>query len=56
LSVFRTRHPDFSSQRVGWIPFVDKASNAFLIENFGMAEREAQAGEKRVQTEDARHL
>jgi adenylate cyclase len=34
LAVFRTRHPDFSQERVAWIPFVDKSANAFLIENF----------------------
>lgn len=34
LAIFRTRHPDFSQERVEWIPFVDKSANAFLIENF----------------------
>jgi adenylate cyclase len=56
LAVFRTRHPDFSSQRVGWIPFVDKAANAFLIENFEMAKMPDPAGARGVQTEDANHL
>lgn len=37
LEIFRTRHPDFSTQRVGWIPFADKAANEFLIRNFDEA-------------------
>lgn len=36
LAIFKTRHPDFSNDRVSWIPFVDKKANAFLIENFEM--------------------
>ncbi len=56
LAVFRTRHPEFSSQRVGWIPFVDKAANAFLIQNFEMAKALDPVGAKSAQTEDADHL
>ncbi|TJW48471.1 MAG: adenylate/guanylate cyclase domain-containing protein, partial [Mesorhizobium sp.] len=37
LAIFATRHPDFSEQRVRWIPFVDKAANEFLIANFELA-------------------
>lgn len=37
LAIFTTRHPDFSDQRVRWIPFVDKAANEFLIGNFEAA-------------------
>ena len=34
LAIFETRHPDFTAQRVRWIPFVDKAANEFLVANF----------------------
>lgn len=34
LAVFRTRHPDFTVQRVRWIPFVDKSSVELLVGNF----------------------
>lgn len=34
MAIFATRHPDFSEQRVRWIPFADKAANEFLIANF----------------------
>ncbi|RWM27824.1 adenylate/guanylate cyclase domain-containing protein [Mesorhizobium sp.] len=37
LAVFATRHPDFSEQRIRWIPFVDAAKNNFLIANFDQA-------------------
>ena len=37
LAIFTTRHPDFSEQRVRWIPFADKAANEFLIANFEQA-------------------
>jgi adenylate cyclase len=37
MAIFRTRHPDFSNERVKWIPFSDKSSNEFLIRNFEMA-------------------
>jgi TolB-like protein/class 3 adenylate cyclase len=37
LAIFMTRHPDFSEQRVRWIPFADKAANEFLIANFELA-------------------
>jgi adenylate cyclase len=37
LAVFQTRHPDFSNDRVGWIPFTDKRVNDALIGNFEMA-------------------
>ena len=33
LAIFMARHPDFSEQRVRWIPFADKAANEFLIAN-----------------------
>ncbi|ESY68551.1 MULTISPECIES: adenylate/guanylate cyclase domain-containing protein [Mesorhizobium] len=36
-AILMTRHPDFSEQRVRWIPFVDKAANEFLIANFKSA-------------------
>jgi hypothetical protein len=56
LAVFKTRHPDFPSERVGWIPFADKAANAFLIENFEMARPHEPAVGQCLQTEDGRHL
>lgn len=34
LAILKTRHPDFSEQRVRWIPFADTAKNDFLIGNF----------------------
>ncbi|KUM24707.1 adenylate cyclase [Mesorhizobium loti] len=37
LAIFATRHPDFSEQRIRWIPFVDSAKNNFLIANFDQA-------------------
>ncbi|WP_296742529.1 adenylate/guanylate cyclase domain-containing protein [Mesorhizobium sp.] len=37
LAIFTTRHPDFSEQRIRWIPFVDAAKNNFLIANFDRA-------------------
>ncbi|TIO79176.1 MAG: adenylate/guanylate cyclase domain-containing protein [Mesorhizobium sp.] len=37
LAIFATRHPDFSEQRIRWIPFVDAAKNNFLIANFDQA-------------------
>ena len=37
LAIFATRHPDFSEQRVRWIPFADSAANEFLIANFELA-------------------
>ncbi|MDX8504245.1 adenylate/guanylate cyclase domain-containing protein [Mesorhizobium captivum] len=37
LAIFGTRHPDFSEQRIRWIPFVDSAKNNFLIANFDQA-------------------
>ncbi|AZO75453.1 MULTISPECIES: adenylate/guanylate cyclase domain-containing protein [unclassified Mesorhizobium] len=37
LAIFATRHPDFSEQRIRWIPFVDAAKNNFLIANFDLA-------------------
>lgn len=37
LAIFTTRHPDFSEQRVRWIPFANKAANEFLIANFELA-------------------
>jgi adenylate cyclase len=37
-AIFETRHPDFSRERVEWIPFSEKTANAFLIENFEMAQ------------------
>lgn len=36
-AIFDTRHPDFTVQRVRWIPFVDRDANNFLIANFEMA-------------------
>ena len=36
--IFDTRHPDFTVQRVRWIPFVDRAANDFLIANFELAQ------------------
>ncbi|RUV13474.1 adenylate/guanylate cyclase domain-containing protein [Mesorhizobium sp. M1A.F.Ca.IN.022.04.1.1] len=36
-AILATRHPDFSEQRIRWIPFVDPAKNNFLIANFGQA-------------------
>lgn len=37
MAIFFARHPDFSNERVEWIPFVEKSANAFLIENFELA-------------------
>ncbi|MDX8464389.1 adenylate/guanylate cyclase domain-containing protein [Mesorhizobium sp. VK23B] len=37
LAIFATRHPDFSEQRIRWIPFADAAKNNFLIANFDQA-------------------
>ncbi|MDP3896450.1 MAG: adenylate/guanylate cyclase domain-containing protein [Mesorhizobium sp.] len=37
MEIFRTRHPDFTTQRVRWIPFVDKAANELMVENFELA-------------------
>jgi hypothetical protein len=37
MAIFTTRHPDFSEQRVRWIPFADKAANEFLMANFELA-------------------
>ncbi|MGX9144521.1 adenylate/guanylate cyclase domain-containing protein [Mesorhizobium sp. 128a] len=37
MAIFATRHPDFSEQRVRWIPFTDKAANEFLVANFQLA-------------------
>lgn len=36
MVIFQARHPDFTAQRVRWIPFVDKAANEFLVESFDM--------------------
>ncbi|TIU51974.1 MAG: adenylate/guanylate cyclase domain-containing protein, partial [Mesorhizobium sp.] len=41
LAIFMTRHPDFSEQRIRWIPFVDPAKNNFLIANFDRAKSAA---------------
>jgi TolB-like protein len=41
LAIFMTRHPDFSEQRIRWIPFVDPAKNNFLIGNFDLAKSAA---------------
>ncbi|MBZ9885998.1 adenylate/guanylate cyclase domain-containing protein [Mesorhizobium sp. CA10] len=41
LAIFMTRHPDFSEQRIRWIPFVDPAKNNFLIGNFDRAKSAA---------------
>ncbi len=38
--IFDTRHPDFTVQRVRWIPFVDRAANDALIANFELAQPE----------------
>jgi TolB-like protein/class 3 adenylate cyclase len=37
MAIFQTRHPDFSNEKVEWIPFVEKSANKFLIESFEMA-------------------
>ena len=37
MTIFATRHPDFSDQRIRWIPFVDKAANEMLIANVELA-------------------
>jgi tetratricopeptide (TPR) repeat protein len=36
--LFHTYHPDFSLERVEWIPFVERSATAFLIDNFNLAE------------------
>ncbi|UCI05720.1 adenylate/guanylate cyclase domain-containing protein [Mesorhizobium sp. B1-1-8] len=41
LAIFATRHPDFSEQRIRWIPFTDTAKNDFLIANFDQAKSAA---------------
>jgi TolB-like protein/class 3 adenylate cyclase len=38
--IFDTRHPDFTVQRVKWIPFVDRAANDLLIANFNESGKE----------------
>ncbi|WP_159586710.1 adenylate/guanylate cyclase domain-containing protein [Chelativorans xinjiangense] len=37
LSIFRTRHPDFTNERIEWIPFADASAKAALISNFELA-------------------
>jgi adenylate cyclase len=37
-ALFRARHPEFEPSWVEWIPFVDHAINAGMIENFSLAE------------------
>ena len=37
MAIFATRHPDFSEERVRWIPFTDKTANEFLVANFQLA-------------------
>ena len=37
FALFQARHPDFSSQRIEWIPYAQKSANAFIIANFEMA-------------------
>ncbi|NGN42935.1 adenylate/guanylate cyclase domain-containing protein [Mesorhizobium sp. CGMCC 1.15528] len=39
-AIFETRHPDFSIDRVAWIPFTEKSANTYLIENFELAQRD----------------
>ncbi|MFT4163479.1 adenylate/guanylate cyclase domain-containing protein [Shinella sp.] len=39
LAIFRTRHPDFSYQRIRWIPFADRGITDAFIANFELAER-----------------
>ena len=39
LQVFDTRHPDFTSERVRWIPFVDRGANDLLISNFELCRK-----------------
>ena len=35
--IFRPYHPDFSPERVEWIPFTEKTATAFLVDNFNSA-------------------
>lgn len=37
FAIFQARHPDFSNQRIEWIPYAQRSANAFLIANFEMA-------------------
>jgi TolB-like protein/class 3 adenylate cyclase len=37
FALFQARHPDFSTQRIEWIPYAQKSANAFIIANFEMA-------------------
>lgn len=37
FALFHARHPDFSTQRIEWIPYAQKSANAFIIANFEMA-------------------
>lgn len=35
--IFDTRHPDFTNERIEWIPFAQESMKTFLIGNFEMA-------------------
>jgi tetratricopeptide (TPR) repeat protein len=35
--IFHAYHPDFSPERVEWIPFAEKTATAFLVDNFNSA-------------------
>lgn len=34
LRIFKKLHPNFSKERIDWIPFTKKSASAFLMENF----------------------
>ncbi len=38
-ALFHAYHPDFSLDRVAWIPFAEKSATAFLISNFSLADQ-----------------
>lgn len=44
FAIFQARHPEFSNQRIEWIPYAEKSANAFIIANFELA-RDADANE-----------
>ncbi|MFC5587225.1 adenylate/guanylate cyclase domain-containing protein [Nitratireductor kimnyeongensis] len=44
-AIFNAYHPDFSLERVAWIPFAQKSATAFLIDNFNIANQEDGAPE-----------
>ncbi|WP_336070585.1 adenylate/guanylate cyclase domain-containing protein [Nitratireductor rhodophyticola] len=42
-ALFHAYHPDFSLERVAWIPFAEKSATAFLIDGFNLADQDGGA-------------